>query len=83
MKLPRDLSGHDLIKAMSALGYQPTRQTGSHVRLTTRQEGEPHITVPLHPHLKVGTIASILTAVAAHFSLTRDELLERLFGTKG
>ena len=58
MKLPRDLSGHELIKALGVLGYQPTRQTGSHVRLTTWQEGEHHITVPLHSHLKVGTAAA-------------------------
>jgi predicted RNA binding protein YcfA (HicA-like mRNA interferase family) len=36
MRLPRDLSGSQLIKALKRLGYQPTRQTGSHVRLTTQ-----------------------------------------------
>ncbi|MDJ0658694.1 MAG: type II toxin-antitoxin system HicA family toxin [Crocosphaera sp.] len=35
MKLPRDLSSDDLIKALSKLGYGVTRQTGSHIRLTT------------------------------------------------
>jgi hypothetical protein len=34
MKLPRNLSGAQLIKALQQLGYQATRQTGSHVRLT-------------------------------------------------
>ena len=34
MKLPRDLSGAQLIKALEQLGYQATRQTGSHIRLT-------------------------------------------------
>jgi predicted RNA binding protein YcfA (HicA-like mRNA interferase family) len=35
MKLPRNLSGAQLIKVLEKLAYQPTRQTGSHVRLAT------------------------------------------------
>jgi predicted RNA binding protein YcfA (HicA-like mRNA interferase family) len=34
MRLPRNISGDDLIKALSKYGYEVTRQTGSHVRLT-------------------------------------------------
>ncbi len=83
MRLPRDLSGDELIKVLAALGYQPTRRAGSHVRLTTQEGGEHHVTVPLHSPLKIGTLAGILAAVAAHLNLTRDQLVERLFGTKG
>jgi predicted RNA binding protein YcfA (HicA-like mRNA interferase family) len=79
MKLPRNLSGDDLIKALSRLGYQPTRQRGSHVRLTTDQNGRHDVTVPRNDPLRVGTLAAILRDVAAHFEITRDELLERLF----
>ncbi len=39
MKLPRNLSGRGLAKAPKVLGYEVTRQTGSHLRLTTRQQG--------------------------------------------
>ena len=35
MKLPRDLSGEQLAHALARLGYQVTRQTGAHLRLTT------------------------------------------------
>ena len=35
MKLPRNLSGAQLIKALEKLAYKPTRQTGSHIRLTS------------------------------------------------
>lgn len=35
MKLPRDLSGEALAKALSKLGYVVDRQTGSPIRLTT------------------------------------------------
>lgn len=46
MKLPRDLSGADLAKALAKLGYEITRQTGSHLRLTTEKHGEHHVSVP-------------------------------------
>lgn len=50
MRLPRDLSGADLVKALRSRGYEPTRQTGSHIRLTTRQNGDHHITVRATTH---------------------------------
>jgi len=36
-KLPRDLSSEDLCRALKPLGYEVTRQTGSHMRMTTRE----------------------------------------------
>jgi predicted RNA binding protein YcfA (HicA-like mRNA interferase family) len=47
MKLPRDVDGPRLVKALSALGYAATRQTGSHVRVTTQRDGENHEVIPL------------------------------------
>ena len=79
MRLPRDLTGDDLIKALSRLGYLPTRQRGSHVRLTTNQNGNHDVTVPRSNPLRVGTLSAILLDVAGHFGLSRDELLTRLF----
>jgi len=35
MKLPRDLSGAELVKALAHVGYRVTRQTGSHIRVST------------------------------------------------
>ena len=35
MKIPRDISGKEIIKALQIYGYQPTRQNGSHIRITT------------------------------------------------
>jgi predicted RNA binding protein YcfA (HicA-like mRNA interferase family) len=57
MKLPRDVSGSDLAKALRRLGYQVTRQTGSHLRLTTTERGEHHVTIPNHNPLKIGTLS--------------------------
>ena len=40
MKLPRDVSGDELAKYLKAFGYTLTRQSGSHLRLTTLESGE-------------------------------------------
>src|ERR1035437_2655506 len=55
MRVPRQWSGADLKKALAALGYEETRQTGSHVRLTTQMHGVHHVTVPDHKVLPLGT----------------------------
>ncbi len=78
MKLPRDLTGLQLVKNLEELGYQVTRQTGSHIRITTLQNGEHHITIPAHNPLKTGTLSAILNDIAQHFNISRDELLNRL-----
>ena len=80
MKLPRDASGADLAKRLGRLGYEVTRQTGSHLRLTTSEGGRHHVTIPNHDPLKVGTLAGILGDVAAHFGISRIELIQRLWG---
>jgi len=79
MRVPRDLSGADLIRRLERFGYAATRQSGSHVRLTSHTNGEHHLTVPQHDPLRLGTLSSILAAVAAHQGIGRDELLKRLF----
>ena len=79
MKLPRDLSGDDLIKALKKLGYQTTRQTGSHIRLTLEGPLQHHITIPNHSPIKVGTLSAILSDVAIHWSISKDSLLQKLF----
>ncbi len=58
-RLPRDLSGDDLTRALGILGYQRTRQKGSHMRLTTLVSGEHHVTIPCHDPLRIGTVGSI------------------------
>ena len=79
MKIPRDLTGNDLIKKLKKFDYQVTRQSGSHIRLTTSLHGEHHITIPNHDPLKIGTLSSILSDIAQHLKITKDELLQRLF----
>ena len=79
MKLPRDIDFQQLIKSLYKFGYEPTRQSGSHIRLTTQQNGQHHITVPKHDPLKIGTLNAILTEVAQHLGVSKQELVERLF----
>ncbi len=79
MKLPRDLDGNQLAQALSKFGYKIIRQTGSHIRLTTQQQGEHHITIPSHSPLKVGTLNAILKDVADHIGMSRDALLSQIF----
>lgn len=78
MRLPRDVSGTDLIKALRAYGYETSRQTGSHIRLSTAEKGSHHITIPNHNPLRIGTLASILDDVSEHFGVSRIELLTNL-----
>lgn len=79
MRLPRDLAGSELAKALGRVGYRVTRQTGSHLRLTSDNLPQHHITIPAHDTLKIGTLAAILGDVAEHLKIDRDELLRRLF----
>ncbi len=79
MKLPRDIDAHNLIKALINFGYEPTRQTGIHIRLTTQLFGQHHITIPNHDPIRIGTLNTILTEVALHFGITKQELAAKLF----
>lgn len=79
MRLPRDVSGGELIKRLGHLGYRVTRQSGSHIRLTCDLPEPHHVTVPNHNPLRIGTLAAIVADVAAHHRLDRDELVLKLF----
>lgn len=80
MRLPRDLSGEELAVLLRRYGYEVTRQTGSHMRLTTMLEGEHHVTIPRHKPLRVGTLGAILGDVAEHLGISRQALMQTLFG---
>jgi len=68
-----------LIKALSRFGYSVTRQSGSHIRLTTNSPGQHHMTIPNHSPIKLGTLNAIINEVAASQQLSRDELMRHLF----
>lgn len=80
MKLPRDLGGEELARILGKYGYRITRQTGSHMRLTSTFKGSVHhLTIPKHKPLRVGTLSNILNDVAAYLEMERQKLIEELF----
>ncbi len=81
MRLPRDLSGAELARLLRHYGYEPTRQSSSHVRLTSTMMGtEHHVTIPAHAALKVGTLHAILADVAGYLGLSVQDVLAELLG---
>ena len=64
MKAPRNISGLELSKLLKLYGYKVIRQTGSHIRLSTNENGEHNITIPSHNPLKVGTLDSIVKDIS-------------------
>ena len=77
MKISRDLSSTELIKKLSKLGYEMSRQRGSHIRLTRFHENEiaHSITIPAHDPIRIGTLSSILLSISNHLGVSKSELL--------
>jgi predicted RNA binding protein YcfA (HicA-like mRNA interferase family) len=80
MKHPRDLSAEDLVQRLKPLGYRVTRQVGSHMRLTTEQNGQHHITIPAHKQITIGKINALLWDLVQHFGMDRKVLMAMLAG---
>ncbi len=78
MKLARDIAGTELARRLRRYGYRVTRQVGSHMRLTTEQNGVHHVTIPAHRSLRAGTLGFVLTSIAAHLGLERRQLAKVL-----
>ncbi|OGV78948.1 MAG: hypothetical protein A3K19_23980 [Lentisphaerae bacterium RIFOXYB12_FULL_65_16] len=76
MKLPRNLSGRQLIAVLCGeWGYRVLHQEGSHVVMETGIPTKHRVTVPDHRVLRVGTLNAIVRAVAAHKGVSRDDIL--------
>jgi predicted RNA binding protein YcfA (HicA-like mRNA interferase family) len=79
MKIPRDVNGSELVKVLKKFGFFESRQLGSHIRLTYKtSEEEFHTTVPNHKPIKVGTLNSIITEVANHLKINKQEIIDLL-----
>lgn len=73
------MSGEKLAKLLRRFGFKLTRQTGSHMRLTTTLREEFHITIPKHKSLKIGTLNNIISDVANYLGIDKEQLLQDLF----
>jgi predicted RNA binding protein YcfA (HicA-like mRNA interferase family) len=71
VKLPRDLSGDEVCRALKRLGFEVVRQTGSHRHY---MKAGLHPCVPMHRELKPKTLQSILKQA----DITIEELLDNL-----
>ena len=79
MKLPRDLSGTELIKLLCKhYGYGRVNQEGSHVVLETTTPRKHRISIPDHAQLRIGTLNAILKAVAKAQGVEKESILQRL-----
>jgi predicted RNA binding protein YcfA (HicA-like mRNA interferase family) len=58
-KLPRDLSGAEVVKALAKAGFYVRRQKGSHLVLR-RDSPFSQVVVPDHRTIDTGTLAAIL-----------------------
>jgi predicted RNA binding protein YcfA (HicA-like mRNA interferase family) len=71
MKLPRDLSGADVVKALRRQGFEVVRQEGSHIRLANAGRA---VTVPNHRSIVPKTLQSILRQAG----ITVEDLIANL-----
>ena len=80
MKLPRDVSGTELVHSLHRLGYEVVHQVGSHAQLAVTHNGRHKLTIPMHHALRVGTLEGILNAVGRHLGVDRDRVVALIFG---
>jgi predicted RNA binding protein YcfA (HicA-like mRNA interferase family) len=77
-KIPRNIDSDELIKLLiKHFDYQVTRQTGSHIRLSTDFNGSEHkITIPNHSPIKIGTLNAILNDIAEYLNKSKSDLTQ-------
>jgi predicted RNA binding protein YcfA (HicA-like mRNA interferase family) len=79
MKLPRNVSGEALAKALRKhWGYEKVHQVGSHIILQTEIPNSHRLSVPAHSPLRIGTLNAILRCVAVHKGISREQILATL-----
>jgi predicted RNA binding protein YcfA (HicA-like mRNA interferase family) len=71
VKLPRDLSGPEVVRALVRLGFAQDRQDGSHIRLL---KGGLRVTVPNHRSIALKTLQSILRQAQITIEELKDVL---------
>ena len=81
MRLPRDLSGEEIVRLLSrSYGYRLQRSRGSHMTVTLTTTGRDHsVTVPRHRPVRVGILSRIVSDVAAFLDVPEDVVRKELF----
>lgn len=72
-KLPRELSGKEVVKALQRAGFYVKRQKGSHIVLR-RDNPFAQVVVPDHKSVDTGTLATILDGA----DLSVEDFIKRI-----
>jgi predicted RNA binding protein YcfA (HicA-like mRNA interferase family) len=71
VKIPRDVSGMEAVRALKRFGFVQLRQTGSHLIL---RHGPRTVVVPQHKPLKPGTLKGIVEQAGLSLEEFTDHL---------
>lgn len=78
MKIPRNIQGKKLVEVLTKFwGYEVIHQKGSHIIL---EANNPHhrVCIPNHNPIRIGTLNSIINAVARHKNVAKQDILNSL-----
>ncbi|MBF2056323.1 MAG: type II toxin-antitoxin system HicA family toxin [Cyanobacterium sp. T60_A2020_053] len=79
MKIPRNIQGDELVKILIKYwGYHLIHQKGSHIILETSLPSHHRLCIPNHNPVRVGTLNSIISAVARHKKVSKQDILNTL-----
>ncbi len=59
-KLPVNISGKEVVKALGKLAYEIDHQTGSHMILRNKNPPYRRLTIPNHSEIAKGTLLAII-----------------------
>ena len=77
MRIPRDIKGDELIRALHRLGYESKAGKGSHKRIFKKGFAE---TIPAHKGkcLRQGLLGKILKTIARNEGIEVEALMDKL-----
>jgi predicted RNA binding protein YcfA (HicA-like mRNA interferase family) len=77
VKIPRDLSGREIVKALcKRWDYRQVHQEGSHIILQTATPSHQRLPIPDHSPVRIGTLNSILKMVSRHKGVDKQAVLD-------
>jgi predicted RNA binding protein YcfA (HicA-like mRNA interferase family) len=59
-KLPRNMSGRDLVKHLEKIGYAVDHQRGSHIIMKHGERPLPRLSVPDHKTVRIGLLRNVI-----------------------
>ena len=79
MKLPRNISGDRLADHLCRhWEYTRIKQVGSHIMLRTDTPSRSKQVIPAHDPMRIGTFSKILSQIADHKRVAREDILRDL-----